>query len=207
MTTEERTEIDRPEARLEKLEREVGVIAAGEAANAQRISDTRVELERHAKQIGDRVTVLDFALTQKLDAQSTEHAQHKALLEDVQRQVRVIAEGHVANAHRIKDTKSALEQQIQQLDHRVMVLDVKVHAKLEDLEARMDTKLEGLEARIDTKLEGLEARMDAKLEGLEARMDTKLDTLETKFDGLGTELSRIAAHLGLSGASHPVKRL
>ena len=178
MSTEERTKLDRHEARLEKLEKEVGVIAVGEAANAQRTSDTRAELDRQSKQLGDRVTLLDFDVTQKLDAMSAEHAQHKALLEDVQRQVRVLADGQVANAQRIEETKSALEHQIKQVDHRVMVLDVKVHEKLAGLEARMDSKLEGLEARMDSKLEGL-----------------------------GNNLSRIAAHLGLNGAPHPEKRL
>ena len=151
MNTEERTEIDRHEVRLEQLEREVGVIATREAANAQRISDTRVELERQNKQSSDRITVLDFEHTQRLDALSAEHAQHKALLEDVERQFRVIAEGHAANAKSIEDTRAALEHQIKQVDHRVMVLDVKVHEKLGGLQARV----EGLEAKMDSKFDGL----------------------------------------------------
>ena len=164
MTTEERTERTRHEALLEQLEREVRVIAAGEAANAQRITDTRVELEQQIKQ--------------KLDGLSAEHTQHKALLEDLQRQVRVIAEAHDANAQSIEDTRVALDQQIKLVDHRVMVLDVKIHERSEAQEARFDSKLEGLESRIDSKLEGL-----------------------------GKDLSRIVAHLGLDGAPHPTQRL
>ncbi|HWO22421.1 MAG TPA: hypothetical protein VNO30_26865 [Kofleriaceae bacterium] len=193
MTTEERTDRTRHEARLETLEREVRLIAAGEAANAQRITDTRVELEQ---QIGDRIQVRDIEIHRKLDALSAEHTQHKgqldalsaehtqhkALLEDLQRDVRVIAEGHLANAQSIKDTKAALEQQIQQVDHRLMVLDVKVHAQLKGLEARFDDKL------------------DAKLGALESRIDGKLDAL-------GKDLSRIVAHFGLDGAPPPTERL
>jgi len=185
VNTEERMEIDRHGVRLEQLEREFGVIAAREAANAQRISDTRAALERQGEQLGDRITVLDFKLTQKLDALSAEHTQHKALLEDVQREFRVLADTCTTNSQNIEKTRAALEHQIEQVDHRVMVLDVKVHEQLGGLQA---------------KLEGLEMRMDSKLEGLEARMDSKLD-------GLGKELSRIVAHLGLNGAAHPAKRL
>ncbi len=106
-----------------------------------------------------------------------ERARYEVLLEDLQKDVRLIAEGHVALTERLDRTEARFEQRFEQVEQQIMVLDVKLTQKIDAL--------------------------DTKVDALDVKLTQKVDALDTK---LSAELSRIATHLGLNGAPRSQKR-
>ena len=106
-----------------------------------------------------------------------ERARYEVLLEDLQRDVRLIADGHVALTERLDRTEARFEQRFEQVEQQIMVLDVKLTQKIDALYGNVDA--------------------------LDVKFTQKIDALDTK---LSAELSRIATHLGLNGAPRPQKR-
>ncbi len=123
------------------------------------------------------------------------HTEYKVLLEDLQRRIVVLADGHAANDKNIRDTKVELQEQIRQVDHRLMVLDVNLNQKLKAL----DTKVEALDAKFTAKFDAIDKKFDA--------IDKRFDAIDARFDSLETHLARITMHLGIDGAPRPGKRL
>ncbi len=82
----------------------------------------------------------------------------------------------------------ALEGQIEQVDHKMVSLEVQIDQKMTNLEDRMDHKITSLEGRIDQKMTSLEGRMDQKMESLEGRIDQKMASLEDRMDQKMTSL-------------------
>ena len=113
-----------------------------------------------------------------------EQARYEVLLEDLQRDVRLIADGHVALTERLDRTEAKFEQRFERVEQQIMVLDVKVNQKIDALDAKVDA----LDAKVTQKVDALDAKVDA--------LDMKLSA----------ELSRIATHLGLNDAPRPRPR-
>ena len=113
-----------------------------------------------------------------------QRTRYEVLLEDLKKDVSVIAEGHGTLDQANKRTQRDLEQRSDEADRRFMKLEVKVMG--------LDAKVIALDAKVDA--------LDAKVIVLDAKFDRKFDTLDAK-------LSRIATHLGLDGAPQPPGRL
>ena len=116
-----------------------------------------------------------------LEERVEERARYEVLLEDLQKDVRLIAEGHVALTERLDRTEARFEQRFEQVEQQIMVLDVK----------------------FTQKIDALDAKVTQKIDALDAKVTQQVDALDTK---LSAELSRIATHLGLNGAPRPQKR-
>lgn len=78
-----------------------------------------------------------------------DQTQYKALLEALEKEVRIIAEGHGANAKDIKDIQTEREQHRKQVDHRFMVIEIDVRQKLEALDHRLSGEIANITARLD----------------------------------------------------------
>jgi len=77
-----------------------------------------------------------------------DQTQYKALLEALEKEVHVIAEGHGANDKNIQDLQTELEQHRKQVDHRFMVIEVDVRQKLEALDQRLSGEIASITARL-----------------------------------------------------------
>jgi peptidoglycan hydrolase CwlO-like protein len=106
-------------------------------------------------------------------------ARFTVLLEDIQTQVRAIADGHAGLTERM----DRMEARFERFDGKVDGLEIKVGV--------LAAKVDGLQAKVD----GLQAKVD----GVQA----KVDGLETKFEGFAGDtrhrLERIETHLALNG--------
>jgi predicted RNase H-like nuclease (RuvC/YqgF family) len=107
----------------------------------------------------------------------------KALVEDFRKEFRLLGEAHAGHTEHLYRTVARLEQEIQELQHQIIAVDVKLTAAIHALDHRVDA---------------LDHKVDA--------LDHKVDALDHKFDTFSTELSRIATHLGLQGAPPPAQR-
>jgi chromosome segregation ATPase len=103
----------------------------------------RVDPSRGLRRGGATHSLLEAAVNPE------DQTQYKALLEALEKEVRVIAEGHGANAKDIKDLQTELEQYRKQLDHRFMVTEVDVGQKLEALDHRLSGEIASITARLD----------------------------------------------------------
>ncbi len=72
----------------------------------------------------------------------------KPLLEDLERQLAVLSDGHMANQHAIEATRAELGQQIKQVDDRLIQVDVKLTGKIDALDTRLTGKIDALDARL-----------------------------------------------------------
>lgn len=107
-----------------------------------------------------------------------ERTHHTALLEDVQREIRLLAEAHTGHTEHAERTEARFEQRFKEVEHQIMALDVNLGVRIGSVEAKLGARIGSVEA--------------------------KLDSLGTK---LSTELSRIATHLGLDGTPHAARPL
>jgi predicted nucleic acid-binding Zn-ribbon protein len=112
------------------------------------------------------------------------------LLEDLTRNVQVIAEANAVHTKRLDqvDVKlGSLEERFDQLEIRVAVIDTRVVA--------LDAKVDALDAKLSSRIDALDTKVDA----LDAKLSSRIDALDAKVDALGIELARIATHLGVGG--------
>ena len=103
----------------------------------------------------------------------------RPLLEDLERQLAVLADGYTANHDAIVATKAELQQQIKQVDDRLIEVDVKLTGKIDALDARLTGKIDALDTRLTGKIDALDTRLTGKI------------------DALDTKLSLITTHLGI----------
>jgi predicted nuclease with TOPRIM domain len=152
------------------------------------------------------------------------------LLEDLQGQVKAVAESNQAVAAALADMRADFSHRFEQLDVRLVGMSIEMRelkgevgqlgGKVDKLEGRFD-KLEGrfdtLEGRFDTlegkvdKLEGKVDTLGGKVDKLEAfasdagprlvRVEGKVDTLEAFATDAGPRLVRIETHLALPALS------
>jgi outer membrane murein-binding lipoprotein Lpp len=108
-------------------------------------------------------------------------ARFTVLLEDIQTQVRAIADGHAGLTERME----RMDAQFGRLEAKVDHLEVTV--------GTLATNVDGLETQV--------GRLQTQVGGLE----TRVGGLQTKFDGFASEtrlrLKRIEGHLALAGPS------
>jgi DNA repair exonuclease SbcCD ATPase subunit len=161
-----------------------------------------------------------------------ERTRFEALLEKLENDIRVIGEAHAGNTELLHATRAELERRIEEVDQRVIVLDVKLNKRIDALEQRLDARidaleqrLDALEQRLDAKIDALEQRLDAKIDALDRKVDRKIDALDRKltrkldtkigalerkmdkkFDVMSVQLGLIAKHLGLGGAPRRGRR-
>jgi len=128
-----------------------------------------------------------------------EPVQFQALLEVVQKEQNMLAEAHRGHVERLDELERRFEARFDQVERRIMEVDVKLDTKIRALDTRvraLETKVDALDTRVralDTRLRALEAKVDA--------LDTKLDA---KFGALAIGIERIAAFLGLGSVIPPV---
>ena len=115
-----------------------------------------------------------------------ERARFEILLENIQRNVMVIAEGHVA-----------LNERLDRIETKLDRLEVKVD--------RLEIRMNGLEIRVtalETKVNALDKKVDA--------LDKKVDRVDVRLTALALDSKRrftqIEAHLGLNGSPSPRSR-
>ncbi len=107
--------------------------------------------------------------------QIQEQIPYSPLLEDLERRLAVLSDGYAANHKNLVDTRAELQQQIEQVDHRLIEVDVKLTRRLDAL----DTKVGAL--------------------------DTKVDALGAQVGALGAQVSLITTHLGIEERAAPGK--
>ena len=155
-------------------------------------------------------------------------ARFSVLLENIDRNQQVLAEGHIATIERIDRMESRFDRRFDTLETKVVLLEVfaaDAKQRFDGIETKIDrleTKVDQIDARIgrvETKVDQLDARvgrLETKVDQIDARLgrvETKVDQLETKVDQLETKvdqletfaidaqgrLKRIEGHLQLSG--------
>ncbi|HSK03589.1 MAG TPA: hypothetical protein VK932_20195 [Kofleriaceae bacterium] len=102
----------------------------------------------------------------------------------------MLADGYTANHDAIVATKAELQQQIKQVDDRLIEVDVKLTGKIDALDARLTGKIDALDTRLTGKIDALDTRLTGKIDALDTRLTGKIDALDTK-------LSLITTHLGI----------
>jgi hypothetical protein len=102
----------------------------------------RVDPSRDLRRGGATHSLLEAAVNPE------DQTQYRALLEALEKEVRIIAEGHGANAKNIEDLQAELEQHRKQVDHRFMVIEVDVRQKLEALDLRLSGEIASITARL-----------------------------------------------------------
>ena len=130
-----------------------------------------------------------------MDEQGT---RFEVLLEDMQRQVKAVAESNQAVATALADMKHDFSHRFDELDVKFVGMTI----EMRDLKAEVGTlggKVDKLEVAVD-KLEGkvdkLEVAVD-KLEGKVDKLDGKVDKLEAFATDAAPRLVRIETHLAL----------
>jgi hypothetical protein len=117
----------------------------------------------------------------------------RPLLEDLERQLAVLADGYAANHDATVATRSELQQQIKQVDDRLIEVDVRLTGKIDALDVRLTGKIDAL----DTKVDALDVRLTGKIDALDTKVDALDVRLTGKIDALDTKLSLITTHLGI----------
>jgi hypothetical protein len=92
-----------------------------------------------------------------------------ALTEDLERRVGVLADATANNTKKIEVNKADFEKQIQQLDHRLMALEVSVKQGFEQVDRRFE------------------------------QVDRRFGGLSVEISRVAAEVSRISTHLGVQG--------
>ena len=72
---------------------------------------------------------------------TTENTHDKGLLEDVQREIRLLAEAHAGHTVHAARTEAKFEQRFKDVEHQLMALDVKVNGKIDALDTKLSTEL------------------------------------------------------------------
>jgi chromosome segregation ATPase len=129
-----------------------------------------------------------------------ELARFAVMLEDVQRNMKVMAEAHVDQRERSERNEAKLDGLVTRVDGLEMTVKVSARETRERFD-KLETKVDNLETKFDkleTKVDRLETKVD--------RLETKVDRLETKVDKLEVfasdaqgRLKRIETHLELRG--------
>ncbi len=135
-----------------------------------------------------------------------QRTQESALVEEMFRQLKVMAESNLAVATKLTEMDERITRRLDDIDVKIVVLTVEVRelkTRVDQLEVRFD-QLEARFDRLETRFDQLETRFDQ----LETRFDgleTRFDRLETRFDKLeafaadaGPRLERIETHLKLN---------
>lgn len=119
---------------------------------------------------------------------SEERTRYEVLLENIETNVKLIAEAQGGLSQRLDRMEARFEARFDQLETNVNILAVKVDG--------LAVKVDGLATKVD--------RLETKVD----RLETKVDGLETKVDGLEIfaadtkgRLTRIEGHLQLHGES------
>ena len=150
---------------------------------------------------------------------------NKALLENFKKEMRLLGEAHAGHTEHLARTEAELKQRFKDVEHQIMVLDVKVHMRIGALDKKTDAlgktvgalgktvgalgkKTDTLDKKTNAlgkKTDALGKKTDALGKTVDAlgkktdALDHKIDVLDTKFDVMTTELSRITTHFGLNG--------
>jgi hypothetical protein len=125
--------------------------------------------------------------TMTTEERTEDRTRYEVLFEDMKKQFGVIMEAQAACAEDAKQHRAETNQRFEKVERELIRLDVKImnlDAKVNTLDAKVNT--------LDTKVNTLDAKVD--------KIEQKIGALDVK---LSTELARIAAHLGINGASPP----
>jgi chromosome segregation ATPase len=138
-----------------------------------------------------------------------ELARFAVMLEDVQRNMKVMAEAHVDQRERSERNEAKLDWLVTRVDGLEMTVKVSARETRERFD-KLETKVDNLETKFDkleTKVDRLETKVD-KLEvfasdaqGRLQKVETKLDKLEVFASDAQGRLKRIETHLELRGPS------
>jgi chromosome segregation ATPase len=121
-----------------------------------------------------------------------ELARFAVMLEDVQRNMKVMAEAHVDQRERSERNEAKLDGLVTRVDGLEMTVKVSARETRERFD-KLETKVDNLETKFDkleTKVDRLETKVD-RLETKVDRLETKVDRLETKVDKLETKVDKL----------------
>jgi methyl-accepting chemotaxis protein len=113
-----------------------------------------------------------------------------AFTEDLERKVDVLADATANNTSKIEVNRTDFEKSIQQIDHRLMTLEVSVKQGFEQVDRRFE--------QVDRRFEQVDRRFEQVDRTIE-EMGKNLGGLSVEITRLAAEVSRISTHLGVQG--------
>jgi len=87
--------------------------------------------------------------------------------------------------------------EIQGLKHKIDEVEVRLTAKIVDVEERLTAKIDDVEVRLTAKIVDVEERLTAKIDDVEVRLSQRIDTLQENFIDAEAWLTKKIRHLNL----------
>jgi uncharacterized phage infection (PIP) family protein YhgE len=143
------------------------------------------------------------------EGKNMEKDRMEILLEDIQSQLKLVAEGHGILNAKIDGVSADLGNTRQELSGRIDLLTSEVaglQRRIDSVETQLDQKIDGVETRLTKKIDGVETQLDQKIDGVEIRLTKKIDGVETqldqKIDGVETRLNEKIEAVAVDLSAH-----